>query len=109
MNRGADFNRDPISCATLHPCQWVIEFAGRCIGEARLTVDAKNRRARYAIGIFDTTKLGMGLGTEATRMVLRYAFEVLKLHRVDLRVLEYNRRAIRCYEKCGFVKEGVER
>jgi hypothetical protein len=30
----------------------------------------------------------------------------LILHRVDLRVLEYNKRAIRCFEKCGFVIEG---
>lgn len=37
------------------------------------------------------------------------AFEELNLHRVDLRVLEYNKRAIKCYEKCGFIKEGVER
>lgn len=44
-----------------------------------------------------------------TRLVLRYAFEDLGLHRVDLRVLEYNDRAIAVYEKCGFVREGVER
>lgn len=35
--------------------------------------------------------------------------EQLGLHRVDLRVLAYNHRAIACYEKCGFVREGVER
>jgi len=44
-----------------------------------------------------------------TQLVLRYAFETLKLHRVDLRVLSYNKRAIRCYEKCGFIIEGYER
>ena len=33
----------------------------------------------------------------------------LGLHRVDLRVLEFNRRAITAYEKCGFIQEGVER
>lgn len=33
----------------------------------------------------------------------------MKLHRVDLRVLSYNRRAIACYRRCGFVEEGVER
>jgi len=34
---------------------------------------------------------------------------MLGLHRVDLRVLEYNKRAIACYQKCGFVMEGIER
>ena len=38
-----------------------------------------------------------------------YAFNVLKLHRLSVRVLEYNARAIRAYRKCGFVVEGRER
>jgi ribosomal-protein-alanine N-acetyltransferase len=33
----------------------------------------------------------------------------LKLHRIDLRVLSFNVRAVRCYEKSGFVREGIER
>ena len=39
----------------------------------------------------------------------RYAFDVLKLHRISVRVLEYDARAIRTYKKCGFVVEGRER
>ncbi|QHT60921.1 GNAT family N-acetyltransferase [Paenibacillus lycopersici] len=91
------------------PLNWCIEWEGRCIGEARLTVEAEDRKARYAVGIFDPGCWSKGIGTEATTMVLRYAFARLRLHRVDLKVLEYNRRAIRCYEKCGFVIEGKER
>lgn len=48
-------------------------------------------------------------GDEAIRLALSYAFGSLGLHRVDLRVLEYNQRGIACYAKCGFVREGVER
>ena len=89
---------------------WVIETDGRCIGTARLhTVEEENRRARFAIGIFGPEFWGRGLGTEATRLVLAYAFEVLSLHRVDLRVLTFNERAIACYERCGFRREGIER
>jgi ribosomal-protein-alanine N-acetyltransferase len=33
----------------------------------------------------------------------------MKLHRVDLKVLDYNKRAIRCYEKCGFKVDGILR
>ncbi len=92
------------------PLGWVIEAEGRCVGHARLHhLDEENRRARYAIGIFDPRAWGRGLGTEATRLVLGYAFDNLLLHRVDLRVLAYNQRAIACYEKCGFVHEGIER
>ena len=91
------------------PCEWIIEYFGKMIGIARLTVDKIDNRARYAIGIFDDTLYGQGIGTEVTHIVLEYAFKTLNLHRVDLRVLEFNKRAIRCYEKCGFTQEGVER
>ena len=95
--------------ALSRPLEWTIEHEGRYIGVARLTVNEADRRARFAIGIADINKLSRGLGTEATTLVLDYAFNVLGLHRVDLRVLDYNKRALRCYEKCGFVREGVER
>ena len=91
------------------PLEWVVEYENKCIGNVRLSVDAVNRCARYAIGIFDILKLGLGIGTEVTMLVLDYAFNTLKLHRVDLVVLEYNKRAISCYAKCGFTIEGRER
>jgi ribosomal-protein-alanine N-acetyltransferase len=89
--------------------EWAVEYEGRMIGQARLTISENDNRARYAVGLFDPTVWGKGLGTEITQIILHYAFSELKLHRVDLRVLEYNKRAIKCYEKCGFIQEGVER
>lgn len=50
-----------------------------------------------------------GNGTEALRLALRHAFGALGLHKIYLRVLEYNVRAIRTYEKCGFLIEGTLR
>lgn len=89
--------------------EWCVEFEGRLVGQARLTVSEMDNRARYAVGLFDPNVWGKGLGTEITQLVLHYAFDELKLHRVDLRVLQYNKRAIKCYQKCGFIQEGVER
>jgi diamine N-acetyltransferase len=43
-----------------------------------------------------------GLGTDATLTLLRYYFEELKFERLFLDVASLNKRAIRCYEKCGF-------
>jgi RimJ/RimL family protein N-acetyltransferase len=92
------------------PLCWIIAVEGRCVGTTRLHgLDEENRRARYAIGLFSPEHRGQGIGTTVTRLVLTYAFEALHLHRVDLRVLEFNHRAIACYERCGFVREGVER
>lgn len=94
----------------LQPYTWVIEAEGRCIGGVSLhSVNLSDRRAQVAIGIHAPEMRDHGHGTEAMRLVLRYAFEQLKLHRVGLRVLEYNHRAIASYEKCGFVREGIER
>jgi len=92
-----------------HGYAWIIE-AGSLIGHVRLDhVDLRDRRASLAIGIEDFARLGKGLGTETIRLVQQYAFGELGLHRLTVRVVEYNYRAIRAYEKCGFVVEGRER
>ena len=94
----------------VHPHAWAIEHAGRMLGEIRLdALDEADHRARLAIGLYDPAKLGVGLGREAIRLVLGHAFGALRLHRVSLRVIAYNTRAIRCYLACGFVEEGRER
>ncbi|MDO9414819.1 GNAT family N-acetyltransferase [Pararhizobium sp.] len=94
---------------TVHGHAWMIDNDG-LIGEARLDkLDHTDRRATFAIGIYDPARLGKGLGTEAAQLVLHYAFSTLKLHRVSLRVLAYNSRAIASYKKCGFVIEGRQR
>jgi RimJ/RimL family protein N-acetyltransferase len=59
-----------------------------------------------AIALGDRADWGKGYGTDAMRLMLRYAFTELNLRRVTLIVFEYNPRAIRSYEKAGFVMEG---
>ncbi|HLL34498.1 MAG TPA: GNAT family protein [Streptomyces sp.] len=52
---------------------------------------------------------GRGLGTEATRLIVGHGFEQLGLHRIQLEAYGHNHRALRVYEKVGFVVEGVRR
>lgn len=93
-----------------HPCAWIVDNNGEFLGEVRLdAINEQDQRARLAIGFYNPAKLGLGLGKEAIRLVLGYAFSELRLHRVDLRVLAYNSRAIRCYQQCGFTIEGRKR
>ena len=61
------------------------------------------------IGLGDRAAWGRGYGTDAMQVALRFAFMELNLERVALDVFEYNPRAIRSYEKAGFVIEGRER
>jgi RimJ/RimL family protein N-acetyltransferase len=62
--------------------------------------------ALVAIALGERKYWGNGFGTDAMRVMLRYAFNELNLRQVGLIVFEYNPRAIRSYEKAGFVPEG---
>ncbi len=62
--------------------------------------------AFVGIGIGKREDWGKGYGTDAMKVILRYAFQELNMRRVSLNTFEYNPRAIRSYEKAGFVHEG---
>jgi len=68
-----------------------------------------NRTAEFGIAIGDPAHRGRGLGTEATRLVLDFAFTVLGVHNVWLDTASYNTAAIRAYVKAGFTEIGRRR
>lgn len=72
-------------------------------------IDRGHNKAEYGIFIGEDDARGRGVGTAAAKLMLRYCFEEEKLHRVYLRVFASNLRAIRSYEKAGFVREGILR
>jgi RimJ/RimL family protein N-acetyltransferase len=84
--------------------------AGRAVGWASLShIDQRNTSAELHLIIGETSEWGKGLGKEATRMLVEHAFNVLNLHRIYLRVTEYNKKAIACFAACGFQREGTMR
>ena len=64
-----------------------------------------DKNAEYAISLRAKAQ-GKGIASQATTTLLKIAFEDLNLERVYLNVLSDNKRAIRLYEKIGFVYEG---
>jgi len=72
-------------------------------------LDWANKSANFRIAISGAENRGRGYGTEAARLILEHAFEVLKLHRVSLEVFDFNPRAQHIYKKLGFVQEGALR
>ena len=72
-------------------------------------IDWKDRHAELGIAIGEKTYWDQGYGTDAVRTLLRVAFGEMNLHRVSLRVNADNARAIRCYQKAGFRREGTNR
>jgi len=74
-----------------------------------LRIDYIWRAADLSIMIGEKGEWGKGYGTEAIRLLLNYGFKSLNFHRISLGVFDFNKRAIRAYEKAGFKKEGVLR
>lgn len=69
-------------------------------------LDHTAHSGEIGIMIGDKSYWNRGYGTEAMLLLLRHGFETLNLHRIFLRVYASNPRAIRSYEKAGFVHEG---
>ncbi|MEA2525937.1 MAG: hypothetical protein QOF73_3164 [Thermomicrobiales bacterium] len=82
----------------------------RPIGNTGLhAVDHRNRTAEFGILIGEADARGRGFGTEATRLMLDYAFTALGLHNLMLRVHAYNLAGLRAYQKAGFRQFGRRR
>jgi len=79
----------------------------RMIGNSGFhNLEWRNRNAELGIFIGDKSYWDQGYGTEVVKLLMRHGFSTLNLHRIYLRVFEDNPRAIRSYEKAGFVLEG---
>lgn len=79
---------------------------GRAVGSVYIRdIDPAHQKAEYGIFIGAEDARGKGYGTAAAKLMIRYSFEELKLHRLFLRVYAENQQAIRSYEKAGFIKE----
>jgi RimJ/RimL family protein N-acetyltransferase len=82
----------------------------RTIGACQLhSIHPVHRTAELQTRIGEVGDRGQGFGTEAVRLLLKFAFEDLNLHRVQLQVFASNAAALRVYEKAGFVREGTLR
>ena len=88
----------------------VVKDEERLIGSAGLhQIDARTRSATFGLLIGDVAYQNRGFGSEATRLTLKYGFRELNLNRIQLGVFANNWRAIRAYQKAGFVHEGCLR
>lgn len=70
-------------------------------------INYRNRSTECIIEIGVKEMQGKGVGTATLSLLLDFAFNELNLHRVSLKVLSFNERPIRLYEKLGFVREGA--
>ncbi len=81
---------------------------GQLIGDCGIrSISWIVRSAELFITIGEKRFWGKGYGTDTVRVLERLAFERLNLNRLWLTMLATNARAIKCYEKCGFVRNGL--
>lgn len=67
----------------------IISADGRIVGECVINeINRRLRSANFRIAIFHSSARGHGIGTWATEVARDFAFEELKLHRLELDVLE---------------------
>lgn len=114
----AEFTREQVRAGLLRArerldrADWaVVRIAdGRAVGEVVLfELDEDHDAMTFRIALVGPEVFDHGYGTEATRLVRDFAFGPLGLHRLSLEVVADNERAIRVYDKAGFVLEGRRR
>ena len=76
---------------------------------ALLRIDYVSRAAVFYLAILRPECWSKGFGTEATQLMVDYAFDTLNLNRIQLHVYAENLLAIKIYQKVGFSREGILR
>lgn len=80
------------------------------VGQTALVrIDYVSRAAVFYIGIYKPKYWSLGYGSEATKMMVKYSFDVLNLNRLQLHVASENIKGVKAYEKAGFKIEGTLR
>ncbi|MCE1246425.1 MAG: GNAT family N-acetyltransferase [Firmicutes bacterium] len=83
---------------------------GTYVGNIELSnIDWRSGKAELGVMIGSPSNRSKGWGSEAIMLLCRFAFEEMNLHRIYVRVLSFNYRAVKTFEKCGFIREGIER
>jgi len=74
-----------------------------------LRIDWVGRMAIFYIAISEEKNWSRGYGSEATRLMVDYAFKTLNFNRIQLHVYAGNEKAVKAYQRCGFIIEGTLR
>jgi len=88
----------------------VLTKKGKPIGNIGFNhIDYRNKHATVGIALGEKDYWDKGYGGDALVTLMRFGFEELGMHKIELEVSPINKRAIACYKKCGFVLEGCGR
>lgn len=95
---------------TGHPVAVVLKESGKVIGMSRLSeVDFGHRRCELGFSWYDPSLFRSGVNLDSKLLLLRFAFDGLQLHRVQIHTDTRNLRSQRAIEALGAKQEGVLR
>jgi RimJ/RimL family protein N-acetyltransferase len=106
------YERTSAAAAEPRPTEMAFAIHDAADGELVGVCDLENidhNFLRADFGIFLGQRRGTGIGTDATRLVLQWAFTVIGLRNVMLESYTFNEQAIRAYERAGFQTIGTRR
>lgn len=91
-------------------CAVCLAETGQLVGMVSLTrIDYAHRNAEYNAVVGERSSQNRGIGTAATRAMVRHGFFDLNLHRIYVSILRENVSSIRMCAKAGFCEEGTIR
>jgi RimJ/RimL family protein N-acetyltransferase len=91
-------------------CAVLLTASSQLVGMVSLTrIDYVHRNAEYNAVVGERGEQNRGVGTAATRAMVRHGFFDLNLHRIYVSILRQNLGSIRMCEKAGFKEEGTIR
>lgn len=99
---------DQLHDAGLSRCPLAVEtIDGTHIGNCTCyDINENKGEAQLGIMIGDSRNWDKGYGTDAITTIVNYIFINTNLKRIFLKTLDWNRRARKCFEKCGFTQCG---
>jgi len=91
-------------------CAVCLADTDQLVGMVSLTrIDHVHRHAEFNAVVGERAEQNRGIGTAATRAMVRHGFFDLNLHRIYVGILKGNISSIRMCEKAGFRREGTAR
>jgi len=88
---------------------FIIYYEGKKAGRISITkIDFRHQKGEYGIVVQKDFR-GKRIAYEASILLIDYVFQNLPINKITLEVYENNEKAIKLYEKLGFIKEGLLR
>jgi diamine N-acetyltransferase len=79
----------------------------KVVGIAQIyNISSTSKKCNISI-LLETDSFGKRIGTKTLEMLVNICFNKINLHKIEVSIIENNKRSINMFEKYGFQKEGV--